>query len=453
MDEIRFLALCGLLGYGYPQESLARGMETSPHFIAVDAGSTDPGPYYLGSGESFVQEIQVRRDLEPALLAARSHGIPLIVGTAGGSGAAPHVNRFVHMLRDLATTHNLHFRLAVIPADVSPGLVHTRLRQGRIRPCGPSGDLTPDALDGSENLVAQMGTEPIVRALEGGADVIIAGRCCDAGIFAAFPILAGFPPGLALHCGKIAECGALCATPAGANDALLAAVRRDRFTVEPANPSRRCTPESVMAHSLYEQPNPDCFFEPEGKVDLTGSVFEQTEDRAVTVSGTRLEPAEVLSIKLEGATLVGYRSVAIAGIRDPLAIRNLDTIEQAVRKSVIASLDAAVPQDSVTLRFIRYGLDGVTGLADPDRNELPREVGLIIEAVGPDQQTADAVLGLARATALHQAYPGRKTTAGNLAFPFSPSDLSAGPVYEFSVYHLMELDPGDDLFKITWIET
>jgi hypothetical protein len=46
-----------------------------------------------------------------------------------------------------------------------------------------------------------------------------------------------------------------------------------------------------------------------------------------------------------------------------------------------------------------------------------------------------------RSTLLHQGYPGRIATAGNLAFPFSPSDLKMGPVYEFSLYHLLRIDP------------
>ena len=34
---------------------------------------------------------------------------------------------------------------------------------------------------------------------------------------------------------------------------------------------------------------------------------------------------------------------------------------------------------------------------------------------------------------------GRISTAGNLAFPFSPSDIDMGEVFEFSVFHLMEI--------------
>ena len=49
---------------------------------------------------------------------------------------------------------------------------------------------------------------------------------------------------------------------------------------------------------------------------------------------------------------------------------------------------------------------------------------------------------------LHCPFPGRKATAGNLAFAHSPSDLPAGPVYEFSIYHLLRVDQADSLFDI-----
>ena len=70
---------------------------------------------------------------------------------------------------------------------------------------------------------------------------------------------------------------------------------------------------------------------------------------------------------------------------------------------------------------------------------LPKEVGLVIEAIAPTQEKADALIGLARSKALHQGFPDRKATAGNLAFPFSPSDFSGGAVYEFALYHITDL--------------
>ena len=69
-------------------------------------------------------------------------------------------------------------------------------------------------------------------------------------------------------------------------------------------------------------------------------------------------------------------------------------------------------------------------------------MGLVIEAVAENQEDADAICSFARSSLLHYGYEGRKSTAGNLAFPYSPSDFKAGAVYEFSVYHLMRIvDP------------
>ena len=48
---------------------------------------------------------------------------------------------------------------------------------------------------------------------------------------------------------------------------------------------------------------------------------------------------------------------------------------------------------------------------------------------------------------MHYGYEGRKSTSGNLALPFAPSDIDFGPVYEFSVYHLMEVRDGMEMFN------
>ena len=67
-------------------------------------------------------------------------------------------------------------------------------------------------------------------------------------------------------------------------------------------------------------------------------------------------------------------------------------------------------------------------------------LGIIIDVVGKTQEIADTVCALIRSRMLHCDYIGRKSTAGNLAFPFSPSDIHVGAVYEFSVFHLAEVD-------------
>jgi hypothetical protein len=80
--------------------------------------------------------------------------------------------------------------------------------------------------------------------------------------------------------------------------------------------------------------------------------------------------------------------------------------------------------------------------------EPAHELGLVIEAVAPTQEIADTICSFARSTMLHYGYQGRKATAGNLAFPYSPSDVSAGAVYKFSVYHLLKVDDPKSLFPV-----
>jgi len=53
---------------------------------------------------------------------------------------------------------------------------------------------------------------------------------------------------------------------------------------------------------------------------------------------------------------------------------------------------------------------------------------------------------------LHHGYEGRLSTAGNLAFPFTPPEVSVGPAYRFNVYHLMRASDLDALFPLE-IET
>ncbi len=453
--EIRYISLCGMLGYGYDTGNFEKKIsDCNIDFIGVDAGSTDPGPYYLGSGNNFVKDRQVIRDIEPALTAAFQNKIPLIIGSAGGAGSKQHVEKTLSLLRSIAEKNLLHFKTAVIYSDIDRSVIRNALNRGDIATCGNSGELRPEMIAESKNIVGQMGTGPIINALQNGADLIVAGRACDAAIFASYPMMKGFDPGLCMHAAKIAECGALCAIPAGANDSLHVTLKKNCFIVEPLSTKRKCTPASVAAHSMYEQPNPECFYEPEGKIDMRNCSFIQKQKGAIQVSGTLLEEAENETIKIEGVRLAGYRALTFAGTADPSVIKHIDILQEKVKEAVNTAARQNISHDKYSLRFLRYGLDAVRFGKTTSQNSPPHELGLLIEAVAHTQEDADHIISLARSTALHQDFRGRKTTAGNLAFPFSPSDIKGGPVYEFSIYHLMKIPKNDstELFKTVYQE-
>jgi hypothetical protein len=438
--EFRVLSPTAILGYGFPEESFRRGIAKRPHLVAADAGSTDPGPYYLGSGKSFTDRAFVKRDLAFMLREGLAVGAVVVVGSAGGSGAAPHLAWCRAIVEEIAREEKLSFRFGVISTDVPKERVKAALRAGRITPLPFVPPLTEEAIDASTHLVAQTGNEPIERAIEAGCNVVLAGRSYDPACFAALPVHRGFDEGLALHMGKILECGAIAATPGSGADCAFATLYDDRFVLEALNPARRFTRESAAAHTLYEKSDPYRLPGPGGVIDLSACSFTEIGDGKVEVRGSRHERTVPYRVKLEGARRTGFRSISIAGTRDPIMIQAIDAILTAVTKQV-QSMSGTTRG---TVHFHVYGKDGVMGPTEPVRQTRSHELGIVIESVAPTQEEADTLTSVTRSTLLHYGYPGRISTAGNLAFPFSPSDIRAGEVYEFSVYHLMELDDPAD---------
>lgn len=447
-QEIRILSPTAILGYGFPEASWRAGLDRDPHVIAVDAGSTDPGPYYLGAGKSFTDKEAVARDLRLMLTGARARGIPVIIGSAGGAGARPHLDWTVDIVREVARSAALSFRLAVIPADIDKDALRASLRAGTLTPVPAAPPATDADIDDSTHVVAQLGVEPVIAALDAGADVIVTGRAYDPAVFAAVPIRAGFDPALALHLGKILECAAIAATPGSGGDCMLGTLRADHFLVEPLNPARACTVTSVAAHTLYEKSDPYHLPGPGGVLDLTATVFEPETDRIVRVRGTTFTPTPY-AVKVEGASQVGYRTLSIAGARDPVFIEQIDDLVDAVHAAVCGNFDHIDP-DSYRLQLHLYGKNGVLGPLETC-TQPSHELGIVIEAVAQTPHLADTVCAFARATLLHLGYPGRRSTAGNLAFPYSPSDVHAGEVYRFSLFHLLPIDDPTALFPVELI--
>jgi hypothetical protein len=446
MPEFTILAPTAILGYGFPEDSFTRGLAHNPDLIAVDAGSADPGPYYLGAGKSFTDRGAVRRDLAIMLRAALERDIPLVIGSAGGAGARPHLDWTLAIVRELAAELRLSFRLGIIAADVPQATVLAGLDRGEVHPLTAAPQATAQSVQDCAAIVAQMGVEPIQRALQEGCQVVVAGRAYDPAVFAALPMLQGFDPGLCLHLGKILECAAIAASPGSGADCALGIIDNDRFVLQALSDERCFTTTSVAAHTLYEKSDPYVLPGPGGELDLRNVEFEDIGGGRVAVHGSRFAPGTDYRVKLEGVRRAGFRSICVAGVRDPVMIASIDSILAAVRSRV----EAMSPGGSAggSLHFHVYGKDGVMGSAEPQGELRAHELGLVIDAICPSPEAADTLCSLARSTLLHFGYPGRIATAGNLAFPFSPSDLRAGEVYEFSLYHLLDSDPLS-LFPLT----
>ncbi len=444
--EFKILSPTAILGYGYPLESFARGMARNPDLIAVDAGSVDPGPYYLGSGKSFTDRAGVKRDLRFMLKEGIPRNIPIVIGTAGGSGARPHVDWCKDIIEEIAKEEGLSFKMGVIYADISDERIFQAIDKGETRPLGGLDNLTKDNVEKCNAIVGQMGIEPICDALEQECQVILAGRAYDPTVFAALPIMKGFDAGLALHLGKILECAAIAAEPGSGSDSALGILTEDSFILEPLNDKRKFTKTSVPAHTLYEKSDPYHLPGPSGELDLTNVVFSEIGNGRVEVKGSKFVPEKAKTIKLEGTEKVGCRTISVAGIRDSIMIAGIDKIIEDVNKQVKDILKTENIEGKGIFHI--YGKNGVMEQLEPLKNPVPHELGIVIEGIAKDQKTASSICSITRSSLLHFGYEGRVATAGNLAFPFSPSDFSAGDIYEFKIYHLIELHENEKLFPV-----
>ncbi len=445
--EMRVLSTTAILGYGFPEQSFIEGMKREPHVIAVDAGSTDPGPYYLGAGYSFTDRNAVKRDLEYMIEAGVKNHIPVVVGTCGGSGADSHLQWCVEIVREISEEKGLTFTTAIISSEIPKETVRAKLKNGEIQPIHPVPELTEEELDKTVRIVAQMGNEPMIKALEAGVDVILAGRAYDPANFACLPIMKGFDEGLATHMGKILECAAIAATPGSGSDCMFGYLGEDYFILEPLSPARKCTTLSVAAHTLYEKTDPYHLPGPGGELDLTETTFEQISDNMVKVKGTKFVPTDKYFVKLEGVKSTGFRTVSFAASKDPIFIDQIDFIVSEVKAKVVSNFEK-MDIGQFFLDFKLYGKNGVMGMFPNIPADTPTELGIVIEAVAQTQELANTICSFARSTMLHFGYPGRKSTAGNLAFPFSPSDIKVGEIYEFSIYHLMAVNDPCEVFPM-----
>jgi hypothetical protein len=437
-----------MLGAGFPAETIRRGIELGATAIAVDGGSTDSGPYALGTGTAKTTAEAVSRDLRVLLTAARRADIPLVVTSCGTAGTDRGLQWVEDQVREIAAEAGLAFTLATIASEQPPEVVKAAIAAGRVTPLPPAGPLTPESVASCVHIVALMGAEPIIDALAEGADVVLAGRATDTASVAAIALRAGLPAGPSWHAAKTVECGGLCTTKP-LSGGVLVEVDNAGFTVEPLDPTSRCTPHTVAAHMLYENADPYRMREPSGTLDTTDATYIQVDPRRVRVEGSRFEPADQYTNKLEGSALAGYETISLAGIRDPEILADLDTWTSiflaSLRDRVRTLLDLA--DESYCATVHRYGYDAILGPLDVPQPP-PREVGVVLKIRAPDQATATAIAKIANPLLLHQPLPGM-THMPSFAFATSPAEIERGAVYEFVLNHVVAVASPTEMFRMS----
>ena len=441
----KILIPSGALGLGYDRNALMRGIERKPDLIAIDGGSTDSGPHYLGTGTSKYSRSSIKSEWRELMQARAMANVPLVIGTAGTCGADDAVDWLLDITNEIATETGQDVTVAVLKSGQPADRVMRALDQGRITPLEPVIDVDHNLLQSCTNIVALAGAEQIQAALNTGADIVIAGRTTDTATIAALPLARGCHAGGAWHGAKIGECGAL-ATTNPSSGTIMITFDADGFTVEPMGQNARATPYTVSAHMLYENSNPLQLYEPGGHLDVTGATYTALDDRRVRVTGSTWVPSDAYTVKLEGARCGGYQCVSLALIREARYVQNIETWTEAVEENCRQKAQERIEGD-FTLELRIIGLNATLGAQDVNA-QIGTEVGVLGIVTAPSEMVANEVAKMLNPYLLHMPLTEDEEMP-TFAFPFSPNEMNRGEIYEFCLNHVMELDDPMQAFSLT----
>ena len=451
-DTINVLVPTGSLGANTREDEVRYGIAQGAHVIATDAGSTDSGAAYLALGISKNNRGSVKRDLTILMKAASEANIPLVVGTSGQAGGDMNVDWTRDIAVEVARELGIRPKIALLYSELDKAAVKAKNAAGRITPLAPLGAVEDATIDACDHIVAAMGPEPYIAALEAGADIILGGRTTDTAVIACYPLMKGAPWGASWHAGKIAECGAQCTEKTLAGSGVFLRIGAKGFRVEPLGPDNRCTPQSVSAHMLYENSDPFLLTEPGGILDVTDAEYIQEDLRTVAVTGSVWHP-KPYTMKLEGASAGPFQTIMLVGIQDPIVLANLDSFQIRMLKfmndRVQSTIGDAAGNYDISLRL--YGWNAVSGETLPQDTAPPREIGLLFVATAATQKLATQIAKACNPIFFHMPMP-EHAEMPSYGFAFTPTDIERGPVYEFRLNHVVECDDPMELVRTEWVD-
>jgi hypothetical protein len=337
--------------------------------------------------------------------------------------------------------------LAKIRSEISKDIVLEHLREGKVRPLAPSAPLTTEEVEQSLHIVCMMGAEPIQEALRAGAQVIVTGRSSDTSIYAAYPLMLGFDPAVVWHMAKIMECGAAAVTVRISPDSMMAVLHEDSFDIFPLRDDYRSTPQSIASHTLYENADPFNLVEPSGTLMTKKAKYAAISDRAVNVTGSQFHPCDEYTIKIEGVRQSGWSSLIIGAVRDPYIIKDLDAWLAQLNRSIDTRLRNTIGDKHYEVITRVYGKNGVMGDLEPTTTISSHEVCIIWDIISESQDLSHTIASSISHLAVHNPIEKWNGLISGVAFPFSPSEVDRGPVYEFHLNHVLVPESPTSLFK------
>lgn len=368
-------------------------------------------------------------DLEPILTAAlgpaRDHQVGIVTN---GGGANPHAGA-MSAARIAVEQARGDTRIGVVTGDDLTDRLDEIRRDGWRFAHVETGEADIDRIaDRIVAVTAYTGSEGIIEALDGGADVVVGGRLADSALYCG-PLMRHFgwtydadarQIGAALTVGHVLECAGIATGGMSSQWRLsedpwrlgfpMAEVGADGTAVVSKLPGSGgvLNEWTIKEHLLYEVHDPFAYLLPDGVVDLGG--VEVTEIGAERISLTGMGGRERTdTLKVQIGYEDGYLAEGRVMIPWPDALEKADFCERLVRRRVEHL--AASPD----MRFDRVGWDALAGSVapPPDPGAQPNEIELRMVARCATRRDAE----IARRAMLLPATAGPVGTAFGAPLP------------------------------------
>src|SRR3546814_7447961 len=98
----------------------------------------------------------------------------------------------------------------------------------------------------------------------------------------------------------------------------------------------------------------------------SSDLYGQVDPRTVKVAGSQFEPANAYTVKLEGVREAGYRTVFMAGVRDPVLVASIEDFVAACRERVgNEARSLGIGEERYRLCIRVYGRNATMGPREP----------------------------------------------------------------------------------------
>ena len=149
----KVLVPSGVLGLGFSKKALEKGLERNPDIICIDGGSTDSGPFYLGTGTTKYSEEICKKEWRILMQARHRLNIPLMIGSCGTCGTNSMVDWMFQLTLEIAKELGHNLKIVRVYCEKKKKALVTALRSNVIKPLNPILSVNEEEIETFSNIV------------------------------------------------------------------------------------------------------------------------------------------------------------------------------------------------------------------------------------------------------------------------------------------------------------